>query len=514
MRLGASAAKMAFGLFVLVWGNLYAQENRPITAEEDWPMYGRNLRHTFSNEHSRINPSNVSSLRLAWTFATGDAVSASPTVVDGVVYVGSWDGYFYALDAHSGKLIWKFQVDCQNSALVLPWPPQCVPAGMVPPDRTLSDGGLITSSAAVIDNKVYFAGGKTLYSLNARNGKLRWKRVVCGNPDALNCTADTRDPNRIFSSPAIFDGLVFVGHTVDGANGYRGGFEAIDAATGELRWRFEIDPKMNSQGQAAGGNNRGCGGVWSSAAVDTKDRLVIFGTGDCHEDAAPPYHEAVIALESKTGQLRWVFRPRKTDTCDFDFGASANIIDLANSRYLGIGGKDGTYYLLDPLTRNPAGQVVWTRNVVFGGFIGGFFGGAAFDGQHIFSATGVGDVSKTGRCSSDPDPRNVFEEPSIHALNAANGGIRWEERQNHSFGATSLSDGVVFSGLVGIPIIQPPALKAYDARSGALLHTFHMPGSVNSAATPVGKMLFVTSGNSVDGKGGGVQAFTLPQKGS
>src|SRR5437660_8199157 len=77
--------------------------------------------HTFSNEHSRINPSNVSSLQLAWTFATGDAVSASPTVVDGVVYVGSWDGYFYALNAHSGSLIWKFQVDCQNS--VIPVPP-------------------------------------------------------------------------------------------------------------------------------------------------------------------------------------------------------------------------------------------------------------------------------------------------------------------------------------------------------------------------------------------------------
>src|SRR5437588_183796 len=87
MRFGASAAKIAFGLFALVSGNLRAQEGRPMKAGEDWPMYGRNLRHTFSNEHSRINPSNVSSLQLAWTFATGDAVSASPTVVDRVVYV-------------------------------------------------------------------------------------------------------------------------------------------------------------------------------------------------------------------------------------------------------------------------------------------------------------------------------------------------------------------------------------------------------------------------------------------
>ncbi|MGB6177491.1 MAG: PQQ-binding-like beta-propeller repeat protein [Methylocella sp.] len=508
MRFGISAAKTAFSLFVLVSGNLHAQEGRPINAEEDWPMYGRNLRHTFSNEHSRINPSNVSSLQLAWTFTTGDAVSASPTVADGVVYVGSWDGYFYALDAHSGSLIWKFQVDCQNS--IVPVPPHCLPPGTPPPPRALTDGGLITSSAAVVAGHVHFAAGKTLYSLNARDGKLSWKRVICGNPDELNCTADAQDPNRIFSSPAIFDDLIFVGHTVDGVNGYRGGFEAVDAATGELRWRFEVDPKLNIQGQVVGAYNRGCGGVWSSAAVDTKDRLVFFGTADCNFDATPPYHEAVIALESKTGQLRWVFRPRKTDTCDFDFGASPNIIDLANSRNLGIGGKDGTYYLLDRLT----GRVVWARNVVFGGFVGGFYGGAAFDGQHIFSATGIGDdgnpLTKTGLCSSDLNPLNVFEEPSIHALNADNGSIRWEERQNHSFAATSLSDGVVFSGLVGpIPIIEPPALKAYDARSGALLKTFPMAGSVNSAATPVGKMLFVTSGNSFDGKGSGVHAFTL-----
>jgi outer membrane protein assembly factor BamB len=121
-------------------------------------MYGRNLRHTFSNPKSRINPKNASSLQLAWSFKTGDAVSASPTVVNGVVYVGSWDGYFYALEADTGSLIWKFQVDCQNS--VVPVPPQCLAPGETPPARFFTDGGLITSSAAVVDGKVYFGGAR------------------------------------------------------------------------------------------------------------------------------------------------------------------------------------------------------------------------------------------------------------------------------------------------------------------------------------------------------------------
>jgi hypothetical protein len=54
-------------------------------------MYGRNLLHTFSNVTSRINPANVANLQLLWTFPTTDAVSASPTVVDDVIYVGSWE---------------------------------------------------------------------------------------------------------------------------------------------------------------------------------------------------------------------------------------------------------------------------------------------------------------------------------------------------------------------------------------------------------------------------------------
>jgi outer membrane protein assembly factor BamB len=493
------------GLSMLASANLHA---------DDWPMYGQNLSHTFSNNKSLITPFNVSSLTPAWFFPTGDAVSASPAVVNGVVYVGSWDGFFYALNADpraQKRVKWQFTVDCQYT--VIPIPPHCLGPGIPPPDRTRTDGGIITSSAAVVNGIVYFGAGKTLYALQADSGKRLWQQVICGNPrDNITCN-DSKDPTRIFSSPAVFfspdepEGLVFVGHTADGANGYRGGFEAFNATTGALRWRFEVD-----KGQVIGG--RGCGSVWSSAAVDTKAGLVFFGTGDC--SATPPspyqplYHEAIIALNARTGILAWFYQPRQTDKCDFDFGASPNIIDLGIfGRFVGLGGKDGTYYLL-----NESGYLVWKKRIVFGGSVGGFFGGAAFDGQHIFSATAVGDPPGFFRCSSDL--RDLpLQEPSMHALNlyplnAAGGSILWERLLNQSFGATSLSNGVVFSGLVGIPSVIRPALKAYDARNGWLLKTFPMPGAVNSTAVPVGKMLFVPSGNSTDGTGGGVTAFTLP----
>ena len=119
-----------------------------LAAGLDWPMYGRDLKHSFTNADSLINPSNVTLLAPAWDFTTGDAVSASPAVVDGVVYVGSWDGFFYALDAASGALKWSFQVDCQST--VQPIPAQCPGGPSAPQDRAQTDGGLITSSAAVV----------------------------------------------------------------------------------------------------------------------------------------------------------------------------------------------------------------------------------------------------------------------------------------------------------------------------------------------------------------------------
>jgi outer membrane protein assembly factor BamB len=96
----------------------------------------------------------------------------------------------------------------------------------------------------------------------------------------------------------------------------------------------------------------------------------------------------------------------------------------------------------------------------------------------------------------------------MHALDIGSGGILWEDPANWSFSPTTLADGVVFSGTVGA--LLPPALNAYEARSGRLLASFPMPGSVNSGATPVGRTVFVGSGNSNDGAGGGVHALSLP----
>jgi outer membrane protein assembly factor BamB len=326
---------------------------------------------------------------------------------------------------------------------------------------------------------------------------------------------------QILSSPAVDDGKIFVGVAVGGVNfgiPYRGGFLAFDEQTGAQVWRFEVDVQAATTGQ-----NRGCGDVWSSPAVDTKLGLVFFGTADCEEQPLPPYHESVLALDVQTGALRWVYRPRETDPnkCDFDFGASPNLIDANGREAIGIGGKDGTYYLLERLT----GAKIWSTRVVFGGGDGGFFGAAAFDGKRIFSATAFGDgnvQTQTGLCDptySDPTNPNIvdtyIQDPSMHALSVVTGQILHEQTNNQNFGATTLARGVVFSGFIGQSETDLPAVKAYRASNLAPLLVIESevndaPGMVNSAVVPVGPEIYFGSGNYFDGTGGGVHAYVLP----
>ena len=161
----------------------------------DWPGYGHDAEHTFHGR-TTLTATTVRTLKKAWEFPTLDAVTATPTVVDGTVYVGSWDDNFYAVDLETGKLRWKTKVKAQNA--VQPYPGQKLR------DLT-SDGGLITSSAwfeAAGDGRpalVIFGGGYTLYALNATTGAVYWEHDYTGRPDQP--ANPNKDGTRIFSSP-------------------------------------------------------------------------------------------------------------------------------------------------------------------------------------------------------------------------------------------------------------------------------------------------------------------------
>jgi outer membrane protein assembly factor BamB len=180
-----------------------------------------------------------------WKFPTKDVVHASPAVVGGTVYIGSWDSYLYAIDAVTGQLRWSFKTG---------------------EDPVIHNQVGFQSSPAVVDGTVYVGCRDAhVYAVDAATGKKKWdyptsKSWVISTPAVRDSTvyAGTSDSGRFFaldaktgrlrfnfdakaysfSSPALAGGLAFVGN-------HNGRLYAIDAATGRLAWEFQTDASKN-----------------------------------------------------------------------------------------------------------------------------------------------------------------------------------------------------------------------------------------------------------------------------
>jgi polyvinyl alcohol dehydrogenase (cytochrome) len=498
----------------------------------DWPTYGHDIEHTF-NAPTDLTPSNVQGLAPKWFFPTKDAVTANPILVGNTVYVGSWDGHFYAIDAKTGALRWQYRVKAQPA--VIPPPdgnrkPGSLSGGplAVVQDET-SDGGIITASAFFLPGNVaahrpdlvIFGGGFTLYALRADNGK-EWFRPhdYPGLPDAPAQPA--KDEARIFSSPVVVGNQIFFGVTSDGQSGHRGYFVSADLTTGRQRWRFETDiDTLHHKPQ-----NDGCGGVWSSPTIDANDGLLVFDVADCdffgnHSSAGvqEPYNQRVIALRMRDGALRWVFTPPRLDpkspeynrdpNCDWDFGATANLATLPGGvRFLGVGGKDGTYYSLDPAT----GRLLWHTNVVFGGLSGGFLATTAVDpvGARVYGATALGDfgrfegfgtpsVCKPGNLADLP-----VQDPSQYAFDAATGKVVWRSGLSQSFGPLTVAGGMTF---VGSAVAHQVQIR--DAHTGSLIDVLPLLADSDSGIVVTRRGIYVGTGTSEQGVLAGVYFFGL-----
>lgn len=466
------------------------------TGAWDWPTYGHDAQHTFDGR-TTLTKSTVKKLSKAWWFPTGDAVTADPTVVNGTVYVGSWDDYFYALNLRTGALEWKRRLDSQNA--VTPYPGQS-------PRPVDSDGGLVTSSAWYQPGQgsrpplVIFGGGYTLYALNARTGAIYWQHAYTGHPGPPQPNADGV---RIFSSPIVVDGKVIFAVDPDGQKGYAGYVAAASLATGDPVWMYQTD--INSQGQV---QYDGCGGVWSSPTLLPSEGLVVVGVADCDFHNPPPTAETVLALRVSNGERAWIYRPARPDNgCDLDFGATANagLDSSGQAVFLGLGAKDGTYYSINPAN----GKLRWATNVVFGGFSGGFIATAAYDGKRVYGSTAVGDFGRfegSGEKFCDPgNPRDTpNQEPSAHAFNASSGSVAWQADLSASFASTTVANGMTFNA----PALQGPVMYVRDASTGAMLSRVTLQQVSWSSITTVGDAVVLGTGSSYEGTGDGIEVLT------
>jgi polyvinyl alcohol dehydrogenase (cytochrome) len=464
----------------------------------DWPSFGHDAQHTFEGRTTLTAPL-ADKLQKAWFFPTGDSVTATPTVVGGTVYVGSWDDYFYALNLRTGALRWKVRLHSQDA--ITPYP------GQNPRDAT-SDGGLVTSSAwyqPAGDGRpalVIFAGGYTLYALEAATGAVYWEHDYPGVPGPPD---PSHDSTRVFSSPVVVGGKVIVGVDEDGQPHSGGYIVAASLDSGEPVWEFQTDvPSVGSRHVLLDS----CGSIWSSGTVLPDLGLVVFGTADCNFLGSAPYADAVLALHVTDGRPAWEFHPTANpNACDQDFGASANA-GLSRSGvtvFLGVGAKNGTYYSLDPRT----GRLRWATNVVFGGTSGGFVGSSAYDGTLVVGATALGDFLPSHgivRPVCDPsDPRDVAsQEPSVHAFDARTGAVQWEAEHGASFSATTIAGGMMFNCVA----LAAKAVQIRDAATGRIVGLIALPQFCWSGIATVGDALVFGVGTTADDTPAGIEAVT------
>lgn len=421
-----------------------------------WSMYGRTLGREFATDcASPIDRSSVVRLVPAWTYDTARPVTATPAVVDGVVYVGSWDATMFAFDAGTGAVRWEHRSPPAPGATY----------GPIVSSVAVAD---VTAPGTATRRLVVFGSGPRVYALDAADGSEVWVH------DASNGVIAT--PTEYESSPVVHGGLVLIGRDthnqgVSETGGVRGGLVALDVLTGEVEWTFE--PEQEQPGT-------GCGGIWGSPVVDPQLGYAFVGAANCpHADSTwTAYTNAVTAVDLDTGAPVWSFRPNGPPDDDTDFGATPNLfVDSTGRRVLGAGKKDGTYYALDPAS----GVLLWSTHVVDPApNIGGFIGSPAVYGGDVFGGTAIGTPSY------------------FHSLDGATGAVRWQGGIGPTYGATAVVNGVAFNAALD------DLLKAYDTDTGRVLWATPLSGPGFSGPAVYGDMVFIGSGTSTSdacGKG-------------
>ncbi len=233
----AGALRYIYSYTDLLWGPNTALNSNSTSG--NWAMFRGNVSRTGGAGDSTTQPQG----ELAWTFQTGGAIHSSPAVVNGVVYFGSEDYNFYAVDAVTGVMRWEFKTGSYvNSS-------SAVVNGIV--YFGSNDGYFyaldavtgherwafktrygVESSPAVADGKVYFGGDDGfVYCLNAENGKKIWA---------------FRTNGWVMSSPAVVNGLLYVGSS-------EGSLYVLNAADGRFRLKFDSSSSVLASPAVNGG---------------------------------------------------------------------------------------------------------------------------------------------------------------------------------------------------------------------------------------------------------------------
>jgi quinoprotein glucose dehydrogenase len=334
-------AAVGVGLGLCLGGSFTAH------AQQDWPAYGGHDGTHYSSL-SQINRDNVKNLVVAWKYDTGEAggIEANPVIVGKVLYTTTPGRSVIALDAATGKLIWKFESDLEG--------------------RVLSRGVSYWTDG---HQARIFAGARNyLYALDAATGKVI---TSFGEQGRIDLRKGLREPHEqqsveLTTPGSIYKDLIIVG----GANPEThpappGDIRAFDVHTGALRWTFHTIPRPGEYGYDTwpkdAWKNAGAANNWAGMTVDVNRGIIYVPTGSAVYDfyggdrlGNDLFADSLIALDAATGKRIWHFQGVHHDLWDRDFPASPALVTVthAGQRVDAIAQttKSGLLYLFDRTT--------------------------------------------------------------------------------------------------------------------------------------------------------------------
>jgi polyvinyl alcohol dehydrogenase (cytochrome) len=380
-----------------------------------------------------ITPATAPKLTKAWTWIPpgptmpgqpGNALFASPTVVNDTVYEGVNTGVFFALSLQTGTVLWQQFL------------------GFVP---KLNCGSLgIISTATVAPDPVtgaetvYVAGGDGyMYALDAATGAIKWKAVI-GLPST------TQNDYYDWSSPAVVNGNVYIGVASECDSPLiKGGLKEFNQETGALENFYQTNP----------GGRKGPS-IWSSPAVTVSGKSVFVSTGNGPAGDV----DSVVRLNASTlARVEGWAIPLTQRINDSDFGGSPTLFTATVSgkfvAMVGACNKNGVYYALRQ--SNLSAGPVW-QNQVGSPNLGSAQcdGAAVWDGSHLFVPTNQTTINGTTFAGS------------IKMLNPATGKAIWQlGLPGPVVGSPSL-DG---SGVLAVPTRSTHGTYLVNAATGTIL---------------------------------------------
>jgi len=306
---------------------------RAVTSQADWPSYNGQTSGSRYSPLAQINATNVARAVPKWIFSIPGVsrLQVTPVVVGGVMYITSANEC-YALDAGSGRQVWHYQRPRTK--------------GLVG-----NAAGGINRGVAVSGDRVFMVTDHAhIIALNRFTGALLWESEMADWHQNYNATG----------APLAVGNLVVTG-TSGGDEGVRGFVVAFDQATGKEAWRFWTAPRP---GEPASETWKGKGiehpgaTTWLTGTYDAALDTVYWPTGnpspDLIGDDRPGdnlYSDSIVALDAKSGRLKWHFQFTPHDVWDYDAQETPALLDLTwqgrPRKLLVQANRNGFLYVLD-----------------------------------------------------------------------------------------------------------------------------------------------------------------------